>query len=131
MEPNPHSKPCQSDSPHWKGHGEISGAFWFRNLRNNANKRGWKIEISIEWAWEQFLRQDRKCALTGWPLCFSRHFGKQTASLDRIDSNKHYTEDNVRWLHKDVNRMKMNYTDEQFIEMCKSVINYYCGEAKE
>jgi hypothetical protein len=44
-----------------------------------------------------------------------------TASLDRIDSDKGYAEDNVQWVHKKINSMKQTMRDELFIEMCKRV----------
>ena len=49
-----------------------------------------------------FLKQNKKCALTGLDIWFGistkeKTHGKkeQTASLDRIDSSKGYTKDNV------------------------------------
>jgi len=45
----------------------------------------------------------------------------RTASLDRIDSTKNYTIDNIQWVHKDVNKMKMDFSQEYFIEMCRLV----------
>lgn len=46
------------------------------------------------------------------------------ASLDRIDSKKDYTIDNVQWVHKDLNYMKQDFTEEEFINYCKLVVNY-------
>ncbi len=44
-----------------------------------------------------------------------------TASLDRIDSTKGYTLDNIQWIHKDLNKMKMNFANDYFIKTCKLV----------
>jgi hypothetical protein len=44
-----------------------------------------------------------------------------TASLDRIDSSKGYFKGNVQWIHKDLNVMKMDLTEEKFIDYCKLV----------
>ena len=49
---------------------------------------------------------------------------KFTASLDRIDSNKGYIKGNVQWVHKDVNTMKMDHTQEEFIKICTMVANH-------
>ncbi len=46
-----------------------------------------------------------------------------TASLDRIDSSRGYTLDNIQWVHKDLNKMKTNYPNDYFIKMCKYVAN--------
>jgi hypothetical protein len=112
----------------WKGCGELSSQH-FNVIRVIAAKRGLEFAITIEEAWNLFVKQDRKCKLTGLPLQFSgqrqRKAGiPQTASLDRIDSKKGYTLDNVQWVHKDVNLMKKEYSQERFIEICRLVAEH-------
>ena len=51
----------------------------------------------------------------------------RTASLDRIDSNKGYTIDNVQWVHKDINKMKMDLEEDVFIDNCKLIIENKFG----
>lgn len=110
----------------WKGVGDIPKQYYW-NLRKNAETRGYKFEITLEQMWEKFLEQDGKCVLTDIPLVFCptkqqrKGNGEQTASMDRIDPLKGYTIDNVRWVHKHVNKMKMEFNDEQFIDMCRLV----------
>lgn len=108
----------------WKGHGDISGNFWSSRIQRSEKKRA-KIEcsITIEYAWELFLKQDRKCALTGLPLKFPTSGSDRSGniSMDRIDSSKGYIEGNVQWVHKDINKMKNSYSQEYFIKMCKLV----------
>ena len=108
----------------WKGYGEMSGAF-FGIIRNGAKIRNLEFSISQEQIWELFLKQNRKCALTGLDLHFSTlSCGNDgTASLDRIDSSKGYSIDNVWWVHKDINVMKMDLSVEKFKEYCKLVMN--------
>ena len=70
---------------------------------------------------ELFLKQNRKCALTGQSIFFAKttreHDSKQTtASLDRIDSNNGYIEGNVQWVHKKLNMMKQAMPDQEFIQ---------------
>ena len=45
-----------------------------------------------------------------------------TASIDRIDSNKGYIEDNVVWVHKDINIMKNKFSKEYFLMLCKKIV---------
>lgn len=45
----------------------------------------------------------------------------QTASLDRTDSFKGYSYDNVLWTHKTVNKMKNTFTRDRFRELCSLV----------
>lgn len=46
----------------------------------------------------------------------------QTASLDRINSSIGYTIDNVQWVHKKINMMKMDLSQEEFINYCRLVV---------
>ena len=47
-----------------------------------------------------------------------------TASLDRIDSTKGYTKNNIQWVHKTINKMKNVLHDEEFIQWCNLIANY-------
>ena len=47
----------------------------------------------------------------------------KAASLDRIDSKKGYTEDNVQWVHKYVQRMKNAFSEKRFLEVVKIIHN--------
>jgi hypothetical protein len=103
--------------------GQISGALWC-HIKNNAKERNHKIDITKEYIWELFLKQNGKCALTGLklklsPLSINRY--DNDASLDRIDSKIGYVIGNVQWVHKDVNFMKMDFPEDYFVKMCKLV----------
>lgn len=110
----------------WTGFGDISGASWW-HIVNRAKKGNIPLEITIQDAWAQFLKQDGKCALTGLSLSFEtnhKNSAKQTASLDRKDSNKGYTRENIQWVYKTVNFMKAWYDEKYFIQMCELVVNH-------
>ena len=106
----------------WKGHGEMSGHY-FAILKTNAKKRNKSFKISKKYLWELFLKQNRKCALSGIELYFSRSYGStiQTASVDRIDSSKGYIRGNVQWVHKDINRIKREYSEQEFLKYVKLI----------
>lgn len=120
------NKSCGCDNKRKTGCGEISGHYWSRVCRH-AKSRHIDVNITINQAWEKFLEQSRKCIFTGRILTFGNVTKKipQTASLDRIDSNKDYTIDNVQWVHKQINVAKHILADDEFIKMCKEVVNYY------
>lgn len=106
----------------FNGYGEI-GLSYFKTLITRAFKTGKRklpkeFSITIEELWERFLKQNRQCALTGIELTFGK---KQTASLDRIDSDKGYIPGNIQWVHKDLNIMKNNFNTEKFLGYCKLV----------
>jgi hypothetical protein len=121
---------CGCLKPANSGYGEISGGYWARVLAgaDGSLRREIEVAVTIEDAWNLFLAQDRKCALTGAPLSFDRDYrrnGKrQTASLDRIDSNKGYTKGNIQWVHKIINRLKNKFSQEEFVRWCKLVARH-------
>lgn len=108
----------------WKGYGGISGAWWRLHVsREKYQTARVKVpfSITIQYAWRLFVKQNKKCALTGIELRFSSRPEDNTASVDRIDSSIGYVKGNVQWVHKHVNFMKRTYSQEYFIEMCKLV----------
>ena len=114
------------DHHNWIGYEDISGTHWL-SIQKTAHKRKIDFNITIEEAWQIFVKQNRKCKLSGVDIWFSptgaNRYQKTTASLDRIDSSLGYTVDNCQWLHKTVNQMKMSSTDEDFISWCSLVYN--------
>lgn len=61
-----------SDSPVWAGFMEFSGSL-LGSFKKNAKKRGKKdsvVSVTREYLWDLFLSQNRKCALSGFPLKF-------------------------------------------------------------
>lgn len=110
-----------STSWHWQGFGEISGTY-FCHLVKGAKKRKLAVEITLEYIWDLFISQNKKCALTDLDINFGINYkDKGTASLDRIDSSKGYILGNVQWIHKDLNTMKWDLEQKEFIKYCKLV----------
>jgi len=120
---------CISCSNPKLGFKELPQCFWGQ-VKAGAIKRGLEFTITIEEAWGLFIKQDKKCSLSGLSIGFAKtrreHMvgRKTTASLDRIDNNKGYIIDNVQWVHKDVNMMKHCHNQEYFLNMCKLITNH-------
>jgi hypothetical protein len=117
--------------PNWKGVGELSGAFWCALLAG-ARKRGIEVSISIEDAWAKFLGQKGACAYSGRQLkigqrCKGASVRYGSASLDRIDSTKGYILGNVHWIHKDLNLMKLDLSESEFLSWCRAVVEHRGG----
>jgi hypothetical protein len=96
-------------------------------MKNKARLRKIHWSLSPEYLWELFLKQGRRCSFTGMELVFARNYRNnkmQTASLDRIDSAKGYIQGNVQWVHKTVNFMKQALNDENFIDICRKIVDY-------
>ena len=85
----------------------------------NAELRGLAWLVSFDYLADLLIQQDFKCALTGWSIDAMNI--KNNASLDRIDSKEGYIEGNVQWVVSKVNMMKQQYSQEDFIEVCKAV----------
>lgn len=116
-------KPTGNQHSEWEGYGEISADLW-NSYKHAAKARGLSFNLTIKAAWKLFEKQGRKCALTGWELTFPPSYKKKkqkTASLDRISPTKGYSISNVQWVHRDINRLKSNMKNGDFIDMCKAV----------
>lgn len=123
------------NSPFFRGCGELPLDVFSVAKRNAAgggkfNRKPKEFTITIEQAWEQFLKQNRRCALTGLELSFGegpqreQKYSKtstKTASLDRIDSTKGYVVGNIQWVHKNVNIMKNDLDSETFFYYCSLI----------
>lgn len=105
------------------GYKDISASFWRRKEKEAAN-RGIEFSITKEDVWEIFERQNMLCAYTGVSISFSPDSNKPqqaTASIDRIDSFKGYTKDNIQIVHKAVNLCKSWLPEDEFVAMCNLV----------
>lgn len=108
--------------PRYKGFNDLSKDYWTK-IQRGAKARNIEFNITMKQAWNKYLRQNKKCALTGWDISLERKNQKQTASLDRIDSKKGYTLKNIQWVHKDVNKIKQNYSEEYLIQICEAIVS--------
>lgn len=93
----------------------------FNQYKNNAIRRNIEFSVTIEYLDYLYLSQDKKCALSKLDICFGSSKQHSTASLDRINSSKGYIEGNVQWVHKNINRMKSDFSEEYFIYICKLI----------
>lgn len=112
-------------NPKYTGYEEIQGSY-ISGLKCRAKDRKIYWNITNKELWDKFIEQERKCAYTGIILTLAKNNedhkkGNYTASIDRIDSSKGYEKDNVQWVHKRINIMKGNMSEEEFIEWCKLV----------
>lgn len=111
-------------------------------VRNRSNLRGWvntnlttrrqqcrKAKILFTLTTDDVLaiyeHQDGKCALTGrelkWGIDSNR--GPDTLSIDRIDAVGPYVRSNVRLVTHWANVARQRFTDDEFVEMCRTVVN--------
>lgn len=132
-----HTKSCgcnrirrNENNPNYKGFRDISGDHWW-TITYIAKKRNLTLEISIDEAWEIFEKQKGLCALTGKQITLvdstrTKRDGSgshRTASLDRINSSLGYTKKNCQWVHKDINQIKSDLSEDWFKYLCKQISN--------
>jgi hypothetical protein len=111
----PHRSKKGSNNPAWRGYKDVPGKV-LSKLKRGADSRDILFQISIEDIQNCLEKQNHKCALTGWDVSF-----KDNASVDRIDSDKDYTVDNIQIVDKRVNMLKRDFDQDFFIKVCKAV----------
>jgi hypothetical protein len=97
---------------------------WFKKFDKNAKKRKIDFDITIEDVLKVYLDQGKVCSLSGIPIGWTRMEKSHNISIDRIDSDKGYTTDNIQLVYPKINMMKFTYSQDEFIDMCKLVSNH-------
>lgn len=122
---------CHNRNKNYQGCGNLSQTYWNKIVKG-AIKRKLEFMVTIQYGWNVFEQQKGICTLSGRQLVMDRGYGArsrrfnciQTASLDRIDSTKGYIEGNIQWVHVKLNRMKWDYSEEEFFQLCREVTEY-------
>lgn len=103
----------------------ITNTFYSRIKKVHLTKN---IEFNLtkEELWEIYKQQKGLCSYSGTKLHFPTHTKdyNYNISLDRIDSNKPCIKGNVQWITKDINFMKNDFTQLEFLEWCKIITEY-------
>ena len=118
-----HTKNKGENHKSWKGVGELSSDL-YTTIKINARDRNLDFDLEIEYLWDIFLKQNRKCALSGLDIHLNEKCGDKkfkTATLDRINSNIGYLNGNVQWVHRDINKMKSNFPENYLIKLCELI----------
>lgn len=121
---NPHYEQykdtIQETTKQWLGkHQEVR---LFHSCKANARKRGISFELKIE-----DIQIPTTCVFLGIPITNIYGQGRQqtNASIDRIDSTKGYTPDNIQVISDLANRMKQEATPEQLIKFANNILAMY------
>lgn len=118
----------------FEGIGDLSKAYYSSFKRSRESKNiPFSENITLKYLWNLFLKQDKKCALSGLEIILNPRYsfqksGKlkneslyQTASIDRINNSIGYIDGNVQWVHKDVNYMRGGLKIEDFLFICNKI----------
>ena len=93
-------------------------------------KKAWNIEIDKFDVYEVGEQQEWLCAITKTPLEFSRGgttwqnnwCNPNSCVIDRVDSSKHYSKDNIQLLTHKANTWKSNFTNEELKFLSESFL---------
>ena len=96
---------------------------WFNKFEKNAKKRKIDFDITIEDVLKVYIDQGKVCSLSGIPIGWTRMDKSHNISIDRIDSDKGYTTDNIQLVYPKINMMKFTYSQDEFIDLCRLVSN--------
>jgi len=102
---------------------ESKAKIFLRNAKNSANKRKQEFSLEINNIVDFWNKQDKICAYSGLEMTLEA--GKlNTVSIERIDSNIGYTKENTILVCQAINRMKSDFSYEDFYMLCQSVAKF-------
>lgn len=92
--------------------------------RHSSKKRKLPFDLDPDLLLEKWNEQNGLCALSKFPMTHCRGKGElnYNASVDRINNHKGYTKGNTHLVCRAVNRMKSDFSLEEFMALCKGII---------
>jgi hypothetical protein len=104
----------------------------FSAARTRAKKKKIEFDLTMDFVIKMFSNQGSLCALTGLKLNTGfkqkgNNWNPYCPSIDKIDSEKGYTKDNIRIVSVIANLSLNQFGDIVFDEMCRSYINKKYG----
>lgn len=84
-----------------------------------AKCKGLDFNVSSKWIHK---RLKRGCALTGLPFDFSGDMGPYSPSLDRIDPQRGYMEDNIQVILFGINALKHTGSMEDVYDIARALL---------
>lgn len=105
---------------------EFTGLREFIRRAKGRNKLG---NLTLEMLKERWDNQKGICPYSGVKLQFPSYKQKNSsttvASLDRIDSNLPYTENNIQFISAAMNYMKNVLSHEETMELCRTIAKFH------
>jgi hypothetical protein len=100
---------------------------FLRNAKNSAVKRNQEFAITVDDIVDCWNSQLGVCAYSGRNMTLET--GKLNAvSIERIDSKIGYTKENTILVCQAINRMKSDFSYDDFFELCKDVAQFLGDE---
>jgi hypothetical protein len=95
-----------------------------KNLVTKARLRTKEFDPKVDWEYlfDLWTDQNGLCIYSGLPLSVEVNH-PHTISLDRIDSKIGYVRGNLQLVSASVNRMKQEFSEEFFLDLCGKITN--------
>ena len=95
-----------------------------KGTRRRSKEKNIYNDLTLDYLMYLWEKQHGKCALTGIQMTYKFYEGRVNTNLsvDRIDSTKGYSKDNVQLVCMAANQMKNDLSIEEFVEMCEAVL---------
>jgi hypothetical protein len=101
---------------------DVFTKYQLTSLKSGASRRGIAFNLNFTQLKNLFL-SNTTCALSGVKLTFNAK-NKSKASIDRINSKHGYSIKNCQVVSAQINKHKLNLTDNEFITLCKAVTKH-------
>lgn len=131
---NSHCKSCRSKSYHLsrKPVEDLRKLLNQRiiDLKTRTKRKRVKYRTDLDFNIDYLLflwdTQKGKCAISGIEMSYILYNGHihNNVSIDRVDSSKGYTKDNIQLVCSIVNKMKLDMTIEELSFYCKKIIQH-------
>lgn len=95
-----------------------------KGTRRRSKEKNIYNDLTLDYLMYLWEKQSGKCALTGIQMTYKFYEGRVNTNLsvDRIDSTKGYSKDNVQLVCMAANQMKNDLSMQEFVEMCEAVL---------
>jgi hypothetical protein len=112
----------------YRGYKDMGGAY-IASLRNHAKNRNLDhtlLDGSMDNNAYLYQLFTGFCQLSGLEIAFKKYQKNinNVASFDRINPNFGYIKGNVQWVHKEVNELKWDLNNEEFLAFVKDIYNF-------
>lgn len=96
-----------------------------KGTRRRSKEKNMYNDLTLDYLMYLWEKQDGKCALTGIQMTYKFYEGRVNTNLsvDRIDSTKGYSKDNVQLVCMAANQMKNDLSMSEFLELCGAVLS--------